>query len=73
METSVAKIPSERFLLQLTLNNMGLNCVGTLVHGFFFSIVNTTVLYDSRLVKLRTKWMQTHGCRATSDTDEPYM
>lgn len=30
--------------LQLTLNNVGLSCVGPLIHGYF-SIVTTTVLH----------------------------
>lgn len=32
------------------MNNMGLNCVGLLIHSFF-SVVNTTVLYNLQLVE----------------------
>ena len=40
----------------LTLNNTDLNCLGPFIHEFF-SVVNTAVLHDLRLVKsVDVKW-----------------
>ena len=34
------------FTIYRLLNNMILNCMGPLICGFFFSVVNTTILHD---------------------------
>ena len=48
------------------LNNMGLNCVGPLIGGFF-SIVNSVVRHNPWLVESMVGWI--HGCR-TADLEE---
>ena len=53
-----------------SLNHMGLKCTGPLIRGYF-SIINTTVLQDARLVESRMQnledmeepWIQKADCK----------